>query len=739
MAVWAWIGSMFTVLERTMTRRILCGLALALNITVAVGAAETGGAAPVRYEVRSPGLTLKLSAEGRIVGLIVGAKRLDRNVLGQTLLEGCRPRNDVGARTIEGGGMEFTRTLAADNPAHQCQVVERFTPTKDSIRWELEIRGEGAPWSTEILTQLTYPATPQTRFWTAWSGPEPSGGWSDPLRAMPLKDAAFDYGAPTFRSDNPRLGWCPFDGNLICLPLVSVLEPETDTGLSLVLSPEDTSRELTLRTTSSGRLTFTRTCHRIDARRPVKFAMDLVAHEAGWRGSLRWMTARYPQFFEPANPLAHDMGGTAAYSCQDLDFDVEKMKKMAFRVNWRASFDFPYMGMFLPPVAETEVWTRYGGQKTSLPAMRDYAAKMRQLGFYVLSYFNVSEFGAHVIWPLPARKAERDEDLWKDCHDFLGVKLPSAILRIPESVSPKVLLPSIYPRSRPGGCYFTWEDGIVMDCGDTAYRDFLLDQARRHIDKLPQSSGICIDRLDWMRLYNDRADDGESWFEGRPARSLLASWNDLMARLGPLMHQAGKVVFVNNHNKRLDLLRHTDGIFDEFTYAGAPLNLTALLTLRKPALGWTDNEGALKPDPDAFFQRYLHLGVYPMAPFPGNDHSLRPSAWVDRQYLDYGPLLDAMRGKKWVLEPHCVECATPGVKVNLFQVPGGYVLPVTFAAQSESATVCVRNLPGLDRLRCEALHPGEDKADAVTATLKDGSITMRVPLKRGCAMVLLRE
>ena len=121
---------------------------------------------------------------------------------------------------------------------------------------------------------------------------------------MPLKDAAFDYGAPTFRSDNPRLGWCPFDGNLICLPLVSVLEPETDTGLSLVLSPEDTSRELTLRTTSSGRLTFTRTCHRIDARRPVKFAMDLVAHEADWRGSLRWMTARYPQFFEPANPLA---------------------------------------------------------------------------------------------------------------------------------------------------------------------------------------------------------------------------------------------------------------------------------------------------------------------------------------------------------------------------------------------------------------------------------------------------
>ena len=343
-----------------------------------------------------------------------------------------------------------------------------------------------------------------------------------------------------------------------------------------------------------------------------------------------------------------------------------------------------------------------------------------------------------MTWPLPPRKAKRDEDLWKDCHDFLGARLSSAIVRIPDRVSPTALAHGEYPRSRPGGCYFTWEDGIVLDCGDAAYRDFLLEQARRHIEQLPQSSGMCIDRLDWMRLYNDRADDGESWFEGRPARSLMASWHDLMARLGPLMHRAGKVVFVNNHDKRLDLLRHVDGIFDEFTYAAAPLNLTALLTLRKPALGWTDTEAALKPDPDAFFRRYLHLGVYPMAPFPGNDHSLRPSPWVDRQYLDYGPLLDAMRGKQWVLAAHCVESATPGVKVNLFQVPGGYVLPVTFGGRWEVATVRVRNLPGLDRLRCQALHPGEAKAAAVAARLEDGGMTLHAPLKRGCAMLLLR-
>jgi len=724
----------------------LSSILVSAVISAAV-AAETGEDAPVRYEVRSQGLTLRLSADGRVVGLIVGAKRLDRNVLGQTLLEGCRPRSDVGAKTIESGGMEFTRTLAADNPAHQCQVVERFTPTKDSVRWELEIRGEDAPWSTEILTQLNYPATPQTRFWTAWSDPQladrPSfktQGWNDPLRPAPLKSAKFNYGMPTFRYDQPRLGWCPFDADLICLPMASVLEPAEDLGLSLVLSPEDTMRELTLETTPSGSFTFTRSCHRLDRRRAVKFAMDLVVHEADWRGGLRWMTRRYPQFFDPPNRQADMMAGCGAYSDHDAEFDAAKMKRMAFRVNWRASFDFPYMGMFLPPVGDEDAWTRYGGRSTTLAAMRDYAAKMRKSGFYVLSYFNVTEFGAKVSWPLPPRKAVRDEELWKDCHDFLGVRLPEAILRVSDRVQPEALARSIYPRTRVGGCYFTWEDGIVMDCGDPAYRAFLLDQARRHIQQIPDDSGICIDRLDWLRMYNERADDGESWFDGRPARSLIASWHELMGKLGPMMHEAGKVVFVNNHDKRLDLLREADGIFDEFTFASAPLNLTALLALRKPALGWTSTEENLKPDPDAFFQRYLHLGVYPMAPFPGNDHSLRPSVWVDRQYLDYGPLLSAMRGKKWVLLPHCIEAADNAAKVNLFEVPDGYAIPVTFAGKAASVRIILRGVPIVrEKTACEALHPGSQTWQPLTPTIAaDQSLCLDVPVERGCAMVRLR-
>ena len=65
--------------------------------------------------------------------------------------------------------------------------------------------------------------------------------------------------------------------------------------------------------------------------------------------------------------------------------DAARMKMMAFRVNWKASFDFPYIGMFLPPVKSgAEKWRRFGGQETSLDAMANYSAEMRRKGGYVL-------------------------------------------------------------------------------------------------------------------------------------------------------------------------------------------------------------------------------------------------------------------------------------------------------------------------------------------------------------------
>jgi hypothetical protein len=371
--------------------------------------------------------------------------------------------------------------------------------------------------------------------------------------------------------------------------------------------------------------------------------------------------------------------------------------------------------------------------------MQRYAEKMKDLGFHVLSYFNVTEFGAKMKYPLEQVKTTNEQDLWKSANDFLAVKLNGALLHVPQKVPQEKL--GFYSKTQQGGAYFTWEDGIVTDCGEPGYRDFLLDQAKKHINLIPSSDGICIDRLDWLKMYNEERDDGISWYVDRPARSLITSWKSLMKDLGPLMHGSSKVIFVNNHDKRIDLLKNTDGIFDEFTYAGVPLNLTAFLCINKPAMGWTADNSPIKSEgADNFFQKYLYLGVYPMAPFPGNDHSIRPDEWTDRQYLDYGPLLALMRGKKWVLESHCIEVADNKAKANLFRVPGGYVIPVVFGKDAGEVTVTIRNVTGLEHVICTAIYPGRE--EILSLRLKpeeNGTLRIQVPLIRGCAMVKIEN
>ncbi len=726
---------------RPAKNRVLA-LGLGSVLLTAVLATDCRQAEQRTHEFRAPGMTLKVDSDGAVCEVAFTGPNQARRVRAFTRLRDCEPAGPIEFLSDK-ARVRFQRKWVSLTTGDSCLVTDRFSPGHGSVRWDVEVIGLGMPWSTPIETLLAYPAGSGAKFWTAWGDPRLSGisaedgatAWSDPLLPVPFADDTIWYGAPPYRYADPKIGFIPFQGNLFGIPLVTISEEQIDAGLSLVLSPEDNILDLNLRVRPSGEMVFSREFHRIASASPVRFRMDLVAHESGWRGGLRWMTANHPGFFDPNIPLAHEIAGTGAYSSLETAFDIEKMRRMAFGVNWKASFDFPYMGMFIPPVeSETTPWTRYGGGTTSIKAMRDYAAGMKKLGFHVLSYFNVTEFGADITDPAPPRKAAGDEDLWKNADDFLYHRLAGAILPVPDAVPEDKL--SLYPRSRKGGPYFTWGKGIIMDPGEPAYREFLLDQAEKHIRLIPDAEGICIDRLDWLRMYNEERDDGVSWFGGRPTRSLLVSWKTLLDRLGPMMHQAGKVIFVNNHDKRIDVLRQADGFFDEFTYGGPPLNLTALMGVRRPVLGWTAEEKNLRPDPDAFFQRYLHLGVFPMAPFPGNDHSLPPSGWVDRQYLDYGPLLGLLKGKRWVLEPHCVEAVGGQAKVNLFEVPGGWVVPVTFGPTEGTVTVTLRNVPDLNgNLKAEAVYPGTDKMESVTLTNAGVETRMAVRTKRGCAVV----
>ena len=694
------------------------------------GAATATGAPRTRsdaqpaaaFVVSAAGMSVELSPDGGIVALrLRGRAPVRYPAVGGTRLAGCVPVGGVAAARLPGGGVRFARRWKDPVTGDRCILVERFEPTPGSVRWKAEIRGEAGPWSTAIETAFRWPATSATRFWTAWGDPRGAAadGWSDPCRTAPPADANWCYGGSLFKPRDPQTGYIPARYDVVSIPIACFLEPGQDLGITLALSPEDDLLDLAVRTTSAGDVAFSRLNHRISRDRAVSFTADLVAHAADWRPGLAWMAARYPRYFDPAVSSADDIAGTAAYSTYQGELDVDKLRKMAFRVNWQASYEFPYFGMFLPPCPPDEEWVNTRGVRTSQNSLNAYYERMRTLDFHVLSYFNVTEFGTHLRIPPPPGLLP--SPLWKDGSAFLFAKLGGAIL--PDA------------DGRPIG---SWEGSVAMDPGDPAYADFLCEQAQRHVDRTPATSGICIDRMDWLRYYNTRKDDGRSWFEGRPARSLLNSWRAVISRIAPIMHRAGKVVYVNNHVKRLDTLRDIDGFYDEFGHLPPSFNLTALLAVRRPYLAWTPDSATLRPDPDGYMQRHLYLGAFPTAPYPGNDHTILPDAWAERYYLDYGPLLELLRGRKWVLTAHAVSVAGKTALANLFGVPGGYVAPVTFGGKQGEVTLVLKGLSEVRSglaARAAARHPGVPGESRVACLRDKDRLLLRVPLVRGCAVV----
>ena len=175
------------------------------------------------------------------------------------------------------------------------------------------------------------------------------------------------------------------------------------------------------------------------------------------------------------------------------------------------------------------------------------------------------------------------------------------------------------------------------------------------------------------------------------------------------MHQANKVIVANPIRRRIEMMKHLDGFYDESGQNTLAFNLGSFVAMRKPYIAWTQN--IQDPTPDEFFQRHLYMGSFVTVPFPGISHTLPPSgAEVDSQYLDYGPLFDALRGRKWVLKAGVIRAEDPAVKVNVFEVPGTgiqtpcFVPPVSCqpaggAAIALPALAAAANRPG-PRIEC---------------------------------------
>lgn len=685
---------------------------------------------------------IKINSQGHIVAINDAAGKSFLPVSGATRMAGCREIKLTEVRHLPDGAMAFTH-LQEDTAGYQYYVTDAFVPTPTSVRWTTDIYSPGTPHTKAVITSIQWPATKSSRFWTAWSSPDMLGDgtrnsklmttqWRDPLQPRPFRNSSRWFGG------NPILG-VPISGDLFSIPIATILDPRDAFGFSVAQSPEDTLFYLKLITTRDGRVEFQRRFNRLGGGKHVRFNVDLINHARSWRSGMQWMVRKYSDYFDPVNPDAYNLSGCGAYSSWEGKLDTAKLNQMAFKFNWKASFDFPYMGMFMPPVDHWQTFATpaeatkdpsmrrpHKGQLTSRKRLNDYSSLMRDYGDYVLNYFNVTEFGSDIKGADAVEKNIPEKDIWKNSTDFLYKKIADGILL-----------------DEAGSYYRTWGNAIVMDPGATNYQNFLITQAKRTIEYLPASAGICIDRMDWLIHFNTRADDGLSWYNNAPSRSLLTSWKGLMERLGPLMHHNHKIVFANPLlSSRLDVMKHIDGIYSEYNETGPGLNLCAFLGMRMPVVAWTYDTTHMQPDPNLFFQRMLYMGTFPTAPIPYNNHTILPSTFADQWYLAYGPLLKSMEKRQWVLTPHPVTIPDHNALVNIFKVPGGYCVPVVMAANGASKIRLIISrdiLASMGAFSLDVLQPGSNQPISIPYQKSTAQeLSLEIPVRRGCAVVRIR-
>lgn len=253
-----------------------------------------------QYVVTSPGISVKLSSEGEVTSVALGAGGIKRQVLGQTVIEACTVEGPTEATKLGNGGMRFEKHMTClDRGSHYLLLVEEFIPTQQSIQWKIQLDGKGPSWTTAIETRLKWLDVQGAQFWTTWGDDSPeTAGANEGLiisETNPAQESIVDFFEHRWRDPlvprafrNTELwnGGHPYLEGGFAIPIATVIEKDNDIGLSPALSPRDTTIDLNLETTSEGLITFSRFYNRLGGDTSVRFSVDLIGHRADWRPAL---------------------------------------------------------------------------------------------------------------------------------------------------------------------------------------------------------------------------------------------------------------------------------------------------------------------------------------------------------------------------------------------------------------------------------------------------------------------
>jgi hypothetical protein len=302
----------------------------------------------------------------------------------------------------------------------------------------------------------------------------------------------------------------------------------------------------------------------------------------------------------------------------------------------------------------------------------------------------------------------------------------------------------------------SWLGGILADPRDgLGYDKIILADLQRHIDHLPAFQGVALDRMDYLQWVNFDGDDNYTFVgegtDGWTGWSLKRSFLQITKRMRQMMGPSR--TFMNNVARHawLGMQRYQDGIFTELNN----LDAYGFLGINSTAIMWTTEESFRgKGGADYYFQRLIRMNVFPLAPFPQNDHATAYTQANIAVHIPYGELFKALVGTTWLLEAEPISLipsvVTVGMQTNAFFKGSVYTYPIVLGPQnappyqnmtSPGPVQAVVSVPSAEAAKKGApswsvLHPsGTWQSIAAAPVPVKGKYTVVVPLVRGCALL----
>ena len=623
------------------------------------------------------------------------------------------------------------------------------------------------------------------------AAPLGSGGFYAPFAPVAVNGTRFVYG-----EDKEDL--------VMGIPLCA-LQRRDGTGLGLAFALDASADGgpappllviSTLADAAGVRLTFSRGGLRLrPAGAPFAARAFIVATLPGWRAALGFYAARLPALFEPA-PESNFARLWGASQYADYRGDAATpvnasllRDALGLRVNWDASFLFPFWGAFAGYLDAAE-WDdcvavgdmdvdsgivhpqRHGAPPPGVPAYPGtggcernaslalvaqwYAQLQERLSVASLTYVNPFEFGYALDVPDPSADCAPDNRtaycianaLFRG-RPGLGGGFDAALVGGGDYTTPANWSGSTWLPSPTG---WPIAPGVkVLDPAVEPYRGYVIASLQAQLGA-GGAAGFCMDRMDHASHFSRARDDGVAWEKGGPAAWLGYSHQSVAAALRDVAHAAGGAAAVSLLLPRLDLVgSFFDVYLNEHGDSQKTMPLYGLLGLFKPTSGWYWPQHS-PPPVELYLRQCLVAGQSPQVPWALADHGNSPLDSPDPTptFLDYAPLYRLLVDKRWLLSAGAVQlapaAAAAGLWSNAYVTLSGLLLIVadglgTSSASSASLStdVGVAAFGAQPALAAAfALHPGG--ANSSVAARQTGATSWafdNVPLVRGTLVLQL--